>query len=234
MRELSTRRFFMHPAHRTIGVSAGNAAWKACRELAGPAVDGAPRPRRVCLLGPPGEKSLLASFLLGEHLRPETLALDDCDCLILLPGAIELEDWHLRCIRRYSRGGGAMVVLAVAGLTLPERPELARELTGGRCRPLRSVEPCRIVPAAAARHHPILSGVEPFCCRADLAAVAELSADARVLLSGSGVGRTAPVAWVRQEFGRVFSTTLGDGDECLQPGFIRLLLNAVAWTCQEP
>ena len=66
MREaFASRRFFMHPAHQTIGISAGVAAWQGCRELGRPAAE-EPRLRRVCLLATatPGDG------LVGADARP--------------------------------------------------------------------------------------------------------------------------------------------------------------------
>ncbi len=127
-----------------------------------------------------------------------------------------------------------MVVLGAAGLAFPGWPELAREVTGGDLRPARAVQPCRITPAAAAGRHPILSGVGPLGCRGGLAAgcVQNLAADATVLLTASGGGRSEPAAWTRRDPGRVFATILGAGDECPQAAFLRLLVNAVAWACE--
>jgi hypothetical protein len=248
---LASRRFFMHPPHATIGIAAGTAAWQACREIGRGAAEESlqARPRHVCLLtsaerGPP---HLLARVLDDhlrqgaaggaafsvEHLRPATLELDHCDCLVLLPGEMNLEDWQSRCIRRYGHSGGAVVVLDAAGLAFPGWPELARQLTGGRCGPPRRVQSCQVVPVAAARHHPILAGVAPFCCRTALAGGVQLAADATLLLMGHGGGRTVPVAWTCQDPGRVFATTLGAGDKCLQNGFLRLLVQAIAWACDE-
>ncbi len=169
-----------------------------------------------------------------EHKKPAALDLDLCDCLVLLPGATPLEDWQSRCIRRYARRGGGMVILGCSGLVFPGWPELARELTGAACRPPRVVEPCRIVPVASARRHPILSGVRPFRCLAGLGAVADLAADAVVLLTAERDGRVEPAAWARQAPGRVFSTTLGNADEVRQIAFLDLLVRAVVWTSTGP
>ena len=127
-----------------------------------------------------------------------------------------------------------MVILGCSGLVFPGWPELARELTGAACRPPRAVEPCRIVPAASARRHPILSGIGPFRCLVGLGAVADLAADAVVLLTAERDGRIEPAAWIRQAPGRVFSTTLGNADEVRQIGFFELLVRAVAWACSGP
>ncbi len=248
----ASRRFFMHPAHATIGIAAGTAAWQACREVGRSASEEflQAQPRHVCLLASAGRgpERLLARLvaeqlrqnaagdgaaLSVEHLRPATLELDCCDCLVLLPGEMDLEDWQVRCIRRYARGGGGLVVLDVAGLAFPGWPGLARELTGGRYRPPRSAQPCEVMPVAAARQHPILAGVAPFCCRTGLAGVVELATDATVLLTGRGGGRTEPVAWTCQDSGRIFATTLGAGDEVCHAGFLRLVVRAVTWACEE-
>ena len=43
--------------------------------------------------------------------------------------------------------------------------------------------------------------------------------------------RVQPVAWTRRHAGgRVFCTTLGLDDDFREPGFLRLISNAVIWT----
>jgi hypothetical protein len=253
MREASAsrRRFFMHPAHQTIGISAGTSAWQACHEIGRPAAE-PPRPRRACLLWTGTSDGRLSAPILAQQLRqstaadgeapslciqcqrPAALDLDGCDCLVLPAGTIAWEDWQVRCVRRYWRRGGGMVVLGAAGLVFPGWPELAREVIGGDCRPARAAQTCRIMPAATAGRHPILSGVGPLRCRGGLAAgcVQNLAADATVLLTASGASRSEPAAWTRCDPGRVFATILGAGDECPQAAFFRLLVNAVAWACE--
>ncbi len=123
------------------------------------------------------------------------------------------------------------MVLDAARLALRGGPEWARELTGGRYRPSRAAQSCQVVPVIAAGHHPILAGAAPFGCRTPLAGLVELAAGSTVLLRARNGGHTEPAAWACQDLGRVFATTLGAGDECRQPGFLRLLGHAIAWAC---
>ncbi len=54
--------------------------------------------------------------------------------------------------------------------------------------------------------------------------------DATVLLTGRTAREVRPVAWARRRcHGMVFCTTLGSAEDFRQPGFVRLMLNALAW-----
>ena len=163
----------MHPAHQTIGISAGTSAWQACHEIGRPAAE-PPRPRRVCLLWPatppdrrcwrrssPSNCGKAGGRRRGAvALRPVPTARSPRPGLLRLPGPAgranrTWEDWQVRCVRRYwrqrRRDSGTWTA---AGLAFPGWPELAREVTGGDFRPARPPSPARITPAAAAGQSP--------------------------------------------------------------------------------
>lgn len=81
---------------------------------------------------------------------------------------------------------------------------------------------------------PLLAGVpERFTSRSWLYRV-DLAPGCRVLLHGDPIDpedapTPSPVAWVREERGRVFFTSLGHPDDFALPAFRRLLGNATAW-----
>lgn len=93
-------------------------------------------------------------------------------------------------------------------------------------------------PGAAAS--PILTGVDPtaFPGHGSLYQVGPLRDDTTALLLGAIAGQTAePVAWTRlygPKPARVFYTSLGHVDDFKEPGFRRLLLNAMLWAMHEP
>jgi nicotinamidase-related amidase/type 1 glutamine amidotransferase len=95
----------------------------------------------------------------------------------------------------------------------------------------------RVGPSAA---HPLMTGVpERFPSKHSLYRSRDLAPVLQVLLSGVAVidGRqaTEPVAWAREDGNRrVFYTSLGGAEDFREPGFRRLLLNAVHWTLNRP
>ena len=68
--QVARRKLFMHSAHKTVGVSAGPAAWRA-RESTAPAMAGdARRPPSVCLVsGSPAYRSDQSLAAFEGHLR---------------------------------------------------------------------------------------------------------------------------------------------------------------------
>jgi type 1 glutamine amidotransferase len=58
--------------------------------------------------------------------------------------------------------------------------------------------------------------------------------DATVLLTGTIPAHTHPVAWARtHNGGRVFYTSLGHPEDFKIAGFLRLLVNALAWATKR-
>jgi len=93
--------------------------------------------------------------------------------------------------------------------------------------------------AKGAGEHPILQGVslDGLEGHGSLYKVSPLGKTTRALLIGSIPGKSAePVAWVNtsKAGGRVFYTSLGHVDDFKQPGFNRLLRNAVSWAAGVP
>ena len=78
---------------------------------------------------------------------------------------------------------------------------------------------------------PVLAGVDPFSSQGALPKSRNLAEDTTVLLFGQVDDCREPVAWTRgYRGGRVFYTSLGNPGEFHQPGFLRLLANALYWT----
>ncbi len=226
----------MHSAHETIGVSAGLAALQAC-DLSGFAVTAdAPRRLRVCLVsGSPAhdlDESLEAleayltkhgdvycSRALGEarHGLQGRQNLARAGCLVLFARGIEI------------------VGAQTSGHGLPDRLEMAPAVCRGRRTGRGANGTAEIKIVETARDHPILAGVEPFVSPGNLDELPRAAADATVLLAGTCSGHTDPVAWTRQPGGsRVFCTSLGHPGDFRRESFLRLLANAVRWTCHTP
>ncbi len=94
-----------------------------------------------------------------------------------------------------------------------------------------------VTPAAGAKGHPILAGVQmPFMSNGSLYEVSPLSRSAKRLLIGAIPNqKPEPVAWTnRYKKARVFYTSLGHPDDFRNPQFRRLLINAVFWAMDRP
>ena len=255
MSEISRRRFFVHSAHNTIGVSAGLAALEANR----PTWRGAPAERRgdllkVCLVsGSHGYESDESLSLLQVCLRellgakcsrafrkaggelPGLENLDDCDCMVLFAERMAIGGDPLKRIQHYCRNGGAVVGLRTASCAFQNWRGLDREVFGGdyQGRYPQGSRP-QVEIAEAARRHPVLKGVEPFPATGSLIRHANVSPDATLLLTATIPGHTEPAAWTRlHRGGRVFYTSLGHRNDFGEIGFVRLLINAVLWTTRR-
>ncbi len=250
---VNRRKFFMHSAHKTIGVSAGLAALQSC-DLRRFAAEEPSRQRlRLCLVsGSVLYKSDEALTTLQKHLAdfdevscsrafrqakddlPGLEALEQSDCMLLFTRRMTIDGQQLECIKRYCRRGGAVVGVRTASHGLENWPTFDTEVFGGDYQGHYSNESTEVRIVEAAKDHPVLAGVEPFCSRGTLYKNPDLAPDTTVLLAGSADGHVHPVAWTRPyRRGRVFYTSLGHLDDFRQPGFLRLLVNAIYWTTRR-
>jgi type 1 glutamine amidotransferase len=268
---VSRRKFFMHSAHKTVGVSAGLAALRAY-EFDDFAVAGeVRRPLRVCLVsGCPLYESDESLALLGEYLEKQDKAkcsrafsqkedelpglenLEKSDCMVLFARRMTIDGEPLERIKRYCRRGGAIVAVRTASHAFQNWLELDKEVLGGDYQGHFDNKLTEVQIVAAVKDHPVLAGVKPLSSRGTLYKNPNIAKDATVLLTGTFPGQTYPVAWVRpaatgQETnqasaaergrvgrrGRVFYTSLGHPTDFGTPSFLRLLANAVSWTCAQ-
>lgn len=252
-RHLSGRKFFMHPAHTTIGVSASLAAMRAQRDDDVFAEERAESPLRVCVIaGAPldgSDQSLAELHAYLEERYPvrcitafctadEDLAdfenLERADCAVIYARRLMLGGEQLRRIQTYCHRGGPLVALRTGGHTFQNWPEFEREVLGSDYQGGYSDEPADVRIVASAAGHPVVRGVEPFTSRGGLCKNVELANDATVLLRGTMGEQTHPIAWVRSHRGRrVFSTALGHPDDFKITAFLRLLVNGLAWVTRQ-
>ena len=254
MSKLDRRKLFAHSAHKTIGVSAGLAAFEACRST--PPVAGAQGPRRtlkVCLvsgsLQQQSDQSLGAlqeyleanydvrcsrAFRKAEDDLPGLENLDHCDCMILFARRMTVSGRQLDRIKRYCRRGGAIVAIRSASHAFEDYLAMDKEVLGGDYRGHHGSGAPEVEIVEAGKSHPVLAGVKPFSSGRYLYKNPNLAEDVTVLLTGTVDGHTEPVAWTRiHRGGRVFYTSLGEPEDFRQPSFIRLLINALFWTTRR-
>lgn len=251
---VSRRKFYMHAAHKRVGVSTGLAAWPACEAVSFAGDDERQCPLRVCLVsGTPPTKPDRALGALQElltrvgdvrclrALREQEDGLHGLDeletthCAVFLGGPARIEGQQLEHVKRYSRRGGAIVGIRTAGQALQDWPQMDTEVFGGNDCGRYEDGSTDVTIVDTAHAHPVLAGVGPFMSTGPLHACSAVAADANVLLFGSLPGRTRPVAWTRiHNRGRVFYTSLGHADDFHDPNFLRLLRNAIRWTANRP
>jgi len=241
----------MHAAHENVGVSSGLAARQACEAQRFMMPGRAQRPLHVCLIGdtaPNGSEDF--ATILEEHWQThdrvtssrafaqetdraaEWAELDRFDCLVLMPRAVRVRKRQLEQIQAYCRRGGAIVAIRCTSQALPAWRQFHRKVLGGDHRGHCANSAADVELVEAARHHPVLQGVEPFASQGTLERNPKLAPDATVLLTSSFPGRMYPVAWVRPYHdGRVFYTSLGHAGDFRQRSFLRLLTNGLRWTC---
>lgn len=252
MVSLSRRRFFIHSAHKTIGVSAGLAAWEPGPWARGQLqAEQAEKHLQVCLVSGSleykSDDSLSAfqtflekdypvrcsrAFATSEADLPGLENLDRCDCAILFTRRLTIDGNPLERIKRYAASGKPLIGLRTASHGFQNWLAMDKEVFGGDYRGHygNALKP-RIDAVESAREHPILAGFQPFTSGGSLYKNPQVAPDVMVLLTGTIPQHTEPVAWTRLHCGgKVFYTSLGHPDDFRQPSFLRLLVNALAWT----
>ncbi len=211
-RGLSTRRFFMHAAHRSVGVSVVLGGPKGCSPNA---------PLRVCLAGAPLGPANESLCLLEHYLAADrrfSCQRTFCPAEVDPWEAILGEEYDRTLLIDPTRGG-----VSIIGRKLPaqwQRPDalLTNDYDPG------SIE---VQAAEEAVNHPILAGVGPFIASGPLIET-RIAPDALTLLIGTQNGHTEPVAWAQMHAsGQTFHTSLGQEADFHQPAFLRLLRNAL-------
>lgn len=255
MASISRRRFFVHSAHKTIGVSAGLAAWEC-----GPwmtqfaAADEAQRPLELCLVSGSFEyKSDESLSVLQEYLEknypvrcsrafapseeslPGLEHLEHCDCAVFYTRRLRISGEPLERIQRYCASGKPIIGIRTASHGFQNWLAMDKEVFGGDySNHYRNHLHPRIELAEGAEGHPILEGVTPYVSSGSLYKNPKIAADTTVLLTGAIPDHIEPVAWTRMHHGaRVFYTSLGHTDDFRQPSFLRLMVNALAWATER-
>jgi len=252
----NTRKYFVHAAHRSIGVSSATAAFKACD----PARFGAAEPdgRRlvVALFAAPetggaAQKLPMLARYLRLRLDARCIRPDDrpvaADVAVLLADDGAIGARLIEHIGRHCAEGGGVVVLGIAATPCRAERAFQWDVLGAELREPRHAlgGPVELVPAAAG--HPAVRGMARACAPGDSPISAarksgqspspasgdpavRLADDAEVLLVARRGRCVEPVVWVRRfGLGRVFSTTLRPGEDLRLEDFLRLVEPAVLW-----
>jgi len=242
---IEKRKYIMHSAHPTVGVSIALAARRF--------VSAVVRPRKLCAVVGPNDQPLavvmqnyLADFfgdnnslqwnchsIKAKGMPPEDVNPHDIDCLILFGHPAVMNVKALEPIYDYWQCGGSLVAVRVADFALHGGADFAGDIFGGEYLYDHLLAPTKISILHDAGHHLLLRGVQPFVSRGGLHRYDLFPSEATPILFGSAGGETLPVAWVRSKRGRrIFATTLGSPADFRHPCFLRLLANAAVWTAR--
>jgi hypothetical protein len=237
------RKYIMHPAHPTVGVSVGISTRQF--ECAKPSV------RKLCaVVGPKDQplaallKNYLFDFMGDDYsfdwncisLKARGSSLEDLtpqgvDCLILLGHHAAMNDQVVEKIYDFWQSGGSLVAARIAEFAVHGMKEFAGHIFGGEYLNEHLLAPIKVTLPRHAGRHPLVRGIHPFILKSGLQRYDLLPAEGTPIAFGSAADETMPVAWVRARLGRrVFATTLGSPADFRHPLFLRLLSNAIVWT----
>jgi hypothetical protein len=242
---IQKRKYIMHSAHPTVGVSIALAARRfQCAVV---------RPRKVWAIAGPKDQPLAAQtqnylidFLADDYsidwncvsIKAKGMPLEDInphdiDCLILFGHPAVMNTKALERIHDYWQCGGSLAAVRMVDFALHGNAEFADDLFGGEYHYEHLLDPAKISLPHNAGRHQLLRGVRPFVSRGGLHRYNLLPTEATPILFGSSSGEILPVAWARSRLGRrVFATTLGSPADFRHPCFLRLLANAIMWTAR--
>ena len=175
-------------------------------------------------------------------------ALTNADLAVLFVRRRALRPEQMTYFRQYMNSGRPLIGLRTASHAFDTRGKapagysewikLDPEVLGGNYHGHHGSGPkCAVTPAAKAKNHPILAGVElPFTSDGSLYEVQPLGKSTTRLLVGTIPDKEPePVAWTNSYKGaRVFYTSLGHPDDFKNPEFRKMLINAVFWAMDKP
>jgi type 1 glutamine amidotransferase len=247
------------PFAASVLVLSGFAAWSASgQQNSDPpkkAASAAAKPLRVCILSgcptykseeslPPFQEYLERNFNVrckrvvrkGDGDLPGLENLDDCDVVLVFIKRMLLMGEQLEMFKKYVTSGRPVVAVRTASHAVQTWLEFDREVLGGNYNSHHPVGPVtKISVEPEGKRHPILAGVEIVQVNDALYKNAGHAKDINVLLTGRIPDQPAePLAWTREyKKGRVFYTSLGAQDTFEQPGYRRMLANALFWAANR-
>jgi type 1 glutamine amidotransferase len=177
------------------------------------------------------------AFIEGkdETRLPGLEKLEETDVMVLFTRRLKLTGEELDLFKKYCLSGKPIVGIRTASHAMQNWLDLDREVFGGDYTGHYGTAMTTTVKLVEReRKHPILAGVSPFVSDGSLYKNAKVADDCKVLLTGTNLQATMPVAWTRTyKGGRVFYTSLGHQRDFENEYFLRMLENAVAWTAKK-
>jgi len=183
----------------------------------------------------------------GKHDLTGVEALKTADAAVLFIRRRALPPQQLEMLRAYLESGKPLVALRTASHAFAadgkppaghvEWRSFDRDVLGCQYRGHGPNQLGSEVTVAAGTAHPILAGVKPlqWHSRGSLYQHSLVDPQATVLLQGSALNLSEPIAWTRTyKGGRVFYTSLGHRADFAEPQFQTLLIGAIHWAMNRP
>jgi putative membrane-bound dehydrogenase-like protein len=181
----------------------------------------------------PVECTIVSAKAEKDKELPGLEALDTCDVAVFFTRRLQIEGESLERVKKFAASGKPVIGIRTASHGFQNYLQMDKDVFGGDYQNHfgQNVE-CSVTIAEKGKDHPVLAGVKPFKTTGGLYKNPNVAADVTVLLTGTIPNQpTQPVAWVREKDGRrVFYTSLGHPDDFKDENFLRLLVNALAWT----
>ena len=161
--------------------------------------------------------------------------LDACDVAIFFTRRLQIDGEALERVKKYVKSGKPIVGVRTASHGFQNWLEMDKDVLGGDYKGHFGQNiACEVKVEPKAKDHPVLKGVANFKTQGGLYKNANVAADVTVLMRGTILDGSEPVAWVREKDGRrVFYTSLGTPDDFKDENFIRLLVNGLAWATKS-
>lgn len=158
-------------------------------------------------------------------------ALDNADVLLLFSRRLNTSGAELDRLIQYCAAGRHVVGVRTASHGFQNWLAFDKEVLGGNYNMHYKPGPAvRVEIVSEAARHPILDGVDGFVTHGSLYRNEPIADDTTLLLTGTSVDATEPIAWTRiHEGGRVFYTSLGHQQDFQEAAFLKLLSNGVLW-----
>jgi hypothetical protein len=235
------RKLFIHPAHRTVGVSGGYPVLKPyCWQESGASysiygMSDEPKNVAIVLCRQDAETRKRLELLEKIFCERQAARCERVEFKVLKAGAsrYELDESDaIVCIGQGIQIAQHRLDIDVESLVKGSDGRGLSIFTGKQYEASSSTAEVEIL--AAFCGHPVLDGVGSFITRLDrfpsADILAEIPDDATRLLTGRSAGEHFPVAWTRYGCrGRIFDTLLGTAEDFGRSDFVRLTLNALNW-----
>lgn len=210
------RILYMHPAHRSVGVSGFASSFRSSR----PAESLEKAELRVLLVPAANDRRIAAAIEAFEQSVARNTDLH-CERADFSAGARRLA--NADCAIVFGRG------LQIVG----HWSDLDADLVEAGGWEDSEAFDAEVEAASAARQHQLVQGVGRFIAVYQPAYLSSLHQDITCLLVRRWAGREFPVAWAQEHAGRAFYTVLGASHDFRRREFVRLLQNAIEWIAAD-
>lgn len=170
---------------------------------------------------------------------PGIAELEDADLMLVFARRMTLPEDQLDYILQHVGQEKPVVGIRTASHAFQDYLELDEEVFGGDYDGHGDDEQVEVTVAKGMENHPLLNGMETSWVRPDkIYHNPEPAPSTTILLYGEGLesGFFEPLAWTHTygEGGRAFYTSMGLPEDFENENFIRLILNAIEWTADQP